>query len=167
MMWRAHCCGRRVGEEAVEEEFKLEGHQLGVISVDASAAGNGAASLAPSLHLCGQCVVCWRGRRRRGSLRSCVCGVGVVCAVVAAAVLVSSSMDCNMRVWNAETGKVDKIIDAGPGALACRWLAWPRRSHCQSSLVCACARAVVQWRRGRCRTTRRCRKSPLARRAAT
>ena len=36
-------------------------------------------------------------------------------AFVVFAVIVSSSMDCNIRVWTASSGKIEKVIDAGPG----------------------------------------------------
>lgn len=60
-------------DEKLDLQWTLEGHQLGVVSVDISHTG---------------------------------------------AIAASSSLDAHIRLWDLETGKQIKSIDAGPGKMA-------------------------------------------------
>lgn len=62
----------RRSDEKLELQWTLEGHQLGVVSVDISQNG---------------------------------------------AIAASSSLDAHIRLWDLETGKQIKSMDAGPGEL--------------------------------------------------
>ena len=75
----------------------MEGHQLGVVSVDLN---NGATSSPILLKL----PLIFEFLQTEH-----VCFLFVVA--------VSSSLDSNIRIWDMESGKQRKLIDAGPGML--------------------------------------------------
>lgn len=76
-MWKLSvlCCSCR-SDEKLELQWTLEGHQLGVVSVDISHNG---------------------------------------------AIAASSSLDAHIRLWDLESGKQIKSMDAGPGQTGPQW----------------------------------------------
>lgn len=80
-------------DEKLELQWTLEGHQLGVVSVDISHNG---------------------------------------------AIAASSSLDAHIRLWDLESGKQIKSMDAGPGRCLL-----PTDVHCDDQSSCTTARETV------------------------